>query len=87
MQERVELKVQDLANMETKVDDLEQVRKQQANEIDMLTNTNNMLESNRKNADELSEELNRIKFTLNDVTRRQREVILLLIFLYCLFSA
>jgi hypothetical protein len=77
-QMKVELKNQDIANLGAKVDQLENIRHQQASELENLSKTTKHIEQSREeaaaNAAAMAEELNRIKFALNDVTRRQKEV-------------
>jgi len=78
LQLKVEQKNQEIMNLSVAVDQLEHVRHQQAGEIDTLTKSRSQLEEKKDeaaaSASAMAEELNRVKFALNDLTRRQREV-------------
>ena len=65
---------ENLANLQSKVDELEKVRHHQSDEVERLARDRNLLEDRLNETGNTAEELNRLKMTLSDVSRRQREV-------------
>ena len=70
-----EVKERDIVNLEAKVGQLEHVRQRQADEIFNLTQSRDAAGEKRdETLRELMDELNKLRFTLNDMTHRQKEV-------------
>jgi len=75
MQLHAETKERDIVNLEAKVGQLEHVRQLQADQLYKLQESrDNVGEKQMETIHRLTEEVNRLKFTLNDLTRRQQEV-------------
>jgi len=74
----VEIKERDIAGLEAKLGQLEHVKDRQAGQIESLRQSRHELDEKSGEATStirhLTDELNKVKYTLDDVTRRQREV-------------
>ena len=73
------MKERDIAGLESKLGQLEQVRDQQAGQIESLQASRQQLNEQSGEATstvhQLSDQLNRLKYTFDDVTRKQRQVL------------
>ena len=74
----MELKERDIAGLEAKLDQLEQVKDRQAGQIETLRQSRLELDEKSGEASttirHLTDEINKLKYTLDDVTRRQKQV-------------
>jgi len=72
------MKDRDIEGLTAKLDELEQLKQRQAGQIESLRQNNDQLGEKSGQASstirQLSDELNKVKYTLDDVTRRQRQV-------------
>jgi vacuolar-type H+-ATPase subunit I/STV1 len=76
LQLQAEAKERDVVGLEAKVSQLEHIRQRQADELYNLKESRNQLgEKREETLRSLTEELNRTKFALNDLSRRHRELV------------
>jgi len=72
---RAQLKERDIEGLTAKLDELQVVKEQQAGQIETLKqNSEQHSEKSTQTIRRLTDELNRIKYTLDDVTNRHRQV-------------
>jgi len=78
---KMEIKERDITGLEAKLDQLQHVKEQQAGHIESLKQNKHQMDEKSGEASNairhLTDELNKVKYTLDDVTRRQRQVSLL----------
>ena len=78
MQLRAELKERDIAGLTAQLDQLEHEKHRQAGQIESLRQSKDQLDQKTGQASntvrQLTEELNKVKFTLDDLSRRHRQV-------------
>jgi len=70
----MEMKERDIAGLEAKLNELEDVKDRQAGQIDSLRQSRHDLDEKTSIIRHLTDQLHKVKYTLDDVTRRQREV-------------
>jgi len=70
----MEMKERDMAGLEAKLNELEDVKDRQAGEIDSLRQSRHELDEKTSTIGHLTQQLHKVKYTLDDVTSRQREV-------------
>ena len=74
----MELKERNLAGLEAKLDQLEQVKERQAGQIESLRQSRHHMDEKSGEATNtirhLTDELNKVKYTLDDVTKRHGQV-------------
>jgi len=78
VQLKADLKDRNIAGLEAKLDQLALVKERQAGQIETLRQSKHQLDEQSGEASNtirhLTDELNKVKYTLDDVTKRQKQV-------------